>query len=125
MPVTFDSSASKLVTTSGSTGSVTVSHNVNPLAEDLVAVAGGFWIGNADARSSAFSVSFGGSSMPSKDGPIRWNANKSVLQAFVLEGPPTGSRSVVLSASGLPGAGQLYLCSVTYSNVASVGSAVD
>lgn len=130
MPVLFAGSASaaEQVFTSGSSGSVPQSINVNPDAPDLMAITALLWAGTVTATGGTFGVSFAGHAMTPLGSPIYWGSNQFRLQAYALADPPTGSGLTVTSSfSGLSVAGQtgvLMPVTVLYSGVASVGTPV-
>jgi hypothetical protein len=125
LPVLFDSSTAKQSTVSGGSGSVSNTHVVNTLANDLVAVVAAIWNGGANTSSGTWSATFGGEAMAASD-PLFWNtSNYARFQAFTLQGPPTGSQTFSVSVSGMPtGTTSLTIVSATYSGVAAVGDIV-
>lgn len=130
MPVLFDSSASKAVvlTQASTSGSATVTHNVNSQATNTVAVVGIMLLSGVTLTGATFGVTFGGQAMTVIGTPQYWDTNKSVLTWFSLASPPAGADSVVVSVASIPtGTSQkeLLVVSGTWANVASIGTPVD
>lgn len=125
MPVLFDSSTAKQSSVTGGSGSVSNTHVVNSLANDLVAIVAAIWNGNADTSAGTWSATFGGDAMTASD-PLEWNTtNYARLQLFTLMNPPTGAQTFQVSVSGMPTtATSLTIVSATYSGVAGIGSIV-
>lgn len=132
MPVLIDSAVGggQSNPSSGSaTGSISKTINVNPSATGLVAVVATLWSSDANCSGASFSATFGGDAMTPLGSPIVFNSNKTRLDVFVLQDPPSGpGKSAVVSYSSMPtGGGTRYFWSVagTYSGVEEIGEAED
>lgn len=129
MAVAFDSSATKSVgfAASATTGTATATHTASTIAPNLCAIAAVYWAGDVNATGATFAVTFGGQSMTEvTSGQVFWNSNQTCVTLFYLASPPTGAQTVTATFTGMSTgslARILQLASVTYSGVASVGTA--
>ena len=131
MPVLADSTAkgTKLISSASTSGNITVTHRVSPIARDRVfAYAALLWTGEADTTGATFAVTFGGQAMSAK-GVRRWDANKGYLALFELEDAPRGPQEVVASFSSMPteflSTRNFMLITQTYSGVQASGAPVE
>jgi hypothetical protein len=122
MPVVFDSSVANGALIGGATtsGNVAGTHNVSTIArEDMVALAGVLWTGGVNVSASTFTVSFGGTAMTQISTQLA-DTNQMRMLWFYLADPPTGTRTVTASFSGVGTevtTRQIFLVSATYSGV--------
>ena len=103
MAVVFDSAASTVGEIWGATtsGTMSVTHTVNPSARSLVvAYVGVMLVTGVNTTGITLSVSFGGTAMTALSSRT-WNSNQETLRVFTLLNPPTGSRTVTVTYSGL------------------------
>lgn len=131
MAVTFDSSASKhqVIAGGATSGSATASHNVNPDADNVVAIVGMMLLSGVALNSGpTFGATFGGEAMSVLGTPQYWDSNKSTMRWFQKDGPLTGARDAVASVSNLgteSPSRYLFMVSGTWANVDSVGTPVE
>lgn len=124
MPVLFDSSAwnAELLTSSG--GTVSVQHQVNPLATNRFAAVGALWLGNVASTSGSIAVAFDGVAMTPATPQYWGGSSKDMFQAFTLPAPAIGDTEVTATVSGMGGSGYLILASVSWSGVSAMGTIV-
>lgn len=106
-------------------GSVTGSINIDQAAPDVTAIGAVLFGASVDTTGVTLGITIGGTPMSTLGSPVLFDSNKTQLQAFSLDAPPTGA--VVASFSGLGagiGVGVLVPIIVAYSGVESVGTPV-
>lgn len=128
MPVLFAASAqANEFILNSATGSLSWNQNVSTAYPNAVAFVGVLWTGTVNASGATFTVSFGGVAM-TQVAQVSWATSGGVLTVFQLINPPTGSKTVTASFSGMPLGGiplqNFMACSVVEYNVATVGTPV-